>query len=180
MITGATRELFVTIAQASAGLTGLLFVAMSIVRQKVEGGQAVVQDVQASAALLTFTSALSISLFSLVPHDNAGFPSLVVGIVGILFLAGGTRSILDTSVDRRQLYRQFVFGSLLLITFGFEVACGIVLITHVHDRTAIDVLQNVLAGSLLIGIGRSWGIAGQRNSGLISSIAFLSGRKNMP
>jgi hypothetical protein len=43
----------------------------------------------------------------------------------------------------------------------------------------MDVLQNVLAGSLLIGIGRSWGIAGQRNSGVISSIAFLRGRKKV-
>jgi hypothetical protein len=135
--------------------------------------------VQASAALFTFTSALSISLFSLVRNNNSGYPALCVGIIGLLFVAGGARSILDTSVDRRQLYRQLGFGLLLLLTFGFEVGCGIVLIGRVHDHAAIDTLQNVLAGSLLIGIGRSWGIAGQRNSGVISSIGFLSGRKKM-
>jgi hypothetical protein len=179
MVTAATREFFVTIAQASAGLTGLLFVAMSVARQKVAEGQLVVREVQASAALFTFTSALSISLFSLVRNNDAGYPSLCVGVIGLLFVAGGTRSILDTPVDRRQLHRQLGFGLLLLITFGFEVGCGIELIGHVRDQTAIDVLQNVLAGSLLIGIGRSWGIAGQRNSGVISSIAFLRGRKKV-
>jgi hypothetical protein len=179
MVTSTTREFFVTIAQASAGLTGLLFVAMSVARQKVEVGQVVVQEVQASAALFTFTSVLSISLFSLVRNNDVGYPSLVAGVIGVLFVAGGIRSILDTAIDRRHLHRQLGFGLLLLVTFGFEIGCGVVLVAHVHDRTAIDVLQNVLAASLLIGIGRSWGIAGQRNSGLLSSIAFLSGRKKV-
>ena len=65
---------------------------------------------------------------------------------------------------------------LLLATFGCELATGVMLIVNAHDMTALDILENVLATSLLIGIARAWELVGARDTGLFSSLAVLSGR----
>jgi hypothetical protein len=176
MVDNSTREFFTTIVQASAGLTGLLFVAMSVARQRVSPKMVVVQQVRAAAALFMFTSALSISLFALVRDNNVRYPALIVGVVGVSFSAAGARSILDSSQDRRELRHQLNLMVLMFLTFGSEVFCGILLIINSHDGAAMDYLQNVLAASLLVGIGRSWGLAGERDTGIVASIAVLMGK----
>src|ERR1700684_2937254 len=94
MVVGGYRELFVAIAGSAATLTGLLFVALSVTpRRGTELGPAVILQVRTSAALLTFNNALAVSLFGLVPNTNAGFPSVVLGVIGIAFSAAAGRSI---------------------------------------------------------------------------------------
>jgi hypothetical protein len=177
MVTNASREFFVTVAQASAGLTGLLFVALSVSRESTPPDLVVVRQVRAAAALFTFTSVLAVSLFALIRNDNVGYPALVVGVIGVSFVAAGARSIRDGSSDRRQLHRQLGLMIILLVTFGSEVVFGIWLIAHSNNREAMDDLQYVLAVSLLIGIARSWGLAGERDTGLFNSLLVLTGRK---
>jgi hypothetical protein len=68
----------------------------------------------------------------------------------------------------------------LLAAFGGEVACGIGLMTH---RTAIfgtEFLSNILIALLLIGIARAWELFGNRDTGVLSSIAVLTGRDQSP
>jgi hypothetical protein len=177
MVTNASREFFVTVAQASAGLTGLLFVALSVARESTPLDLIIIRQVRAAAALFTFTSVLSVSLFALIRNDNVGYPALAAGIIGVSFVAAGARSIRESSWDRRQLRRQLGFMIVLLATFGCEILFGIWLIANSHNRDAMDDLQYVLAASLLTGIARSWGLAGERDTGLFNSISVLTGRK---
>jgi hypothetical protein len=177
MVSSASREFFVTVAQASAGLTGLLFVALSVSRESTPSDLVVVRQVRAAAALFTFTSVLAVSLFALIRNDNVGYPALIIGIIGVSFVAAGARSILDSSGDHRQLRRQLGLMFILIVTFGCEIVLGIWLIAHNHNREAMDDLQYVLAVSLLIGIARSWGLAGERDTGLFNSLSVLAGRK---
>ena len=163
MVTNASREFFVTVAQASAGLTGLLFVALSVARESTPLDLIIIRQVRAAAALFTFTSVLSVSLFALIRNDNVGYPALAAGIIGVSFVAAGARSIRESSRDRRQLQRQLGFMIVLLATFGCEILFGIWLIANSHNRDAMDDLQYVLAASLLTGIARSWGLAGERH-----------------
>jgi hypothetical protein len=178
MVVGNSREIFSVVAEAAATLTGLLFVAMSLAPRHESGSHlGVVQQVRAAASLLAFTSALAISLFALVTDDNVGYPALVLGVVGISFIAASVRSIYESAHSRRLLRKQMGLVVLLLATFGCELATGITLVANPHSKTALDALENVLAASLLIGIARAWELVGARDTGLFSSLAVLSGHE---
>ena len=176
MVTGAYRDLFVAIAGAAGALTGLLFVALSVAPRPRAGQQPdVIRQVRAGAALLAFTNALSVSLFGLVPHNEIGYPAVVVGVGGLLFTLGGVRSILADPAARRRIRSQLGLIVLLLGVFGFEIGAGIDSIIAPHTDAPIDIIGNVLAASLLIGVARSWELVGDRDTGIVSSIAALAG-----
>jgi hypothetical protein len=176
VVTGAYRDLFVAIAGAAGALTGLLFVALSVAPRPRVGQQPdVIRQVRAGAALLAFTNALSVSLFGLVPHNEIGYPAVVVGVGGLLFTLGGVRSILSDPAARRRIGSQLGLIVLLLGVFGFEIGAGIDSIVAPHTDAPIDIIGNVLAASLLIGVARSWELVGDRDTGIVSSIAALAG-----
>ena len=178
MVTGTYRDLFVAIAGAAAALTGLLFVALSVApRPRMAAHPNVIRQVRAAAALIAFTNALSVSLFGLVPHNEIGYPALAAGLGGILFTLGGVRSILADPVARGRLRSQLGLVVLLLVAFGFEVWAGLLSIAHPHSDVPIDVIGNVLAASLLIGVARSWELVGDRDTGIMASIAALAGHE---
>jgi hypothetical protein len=178
MVSNASREFFVTVAQASAGLTGLLFVALSVSRERTPPELIVVRQVRAAAALFTFTSVLAISLYALIRNVNVGYPALIIGVIGVSFVAAGARSIRDSS-SGRQLRRQSSLMIILILTFGCEIVFGIWLIASSRNGDAMDDLQYAMASSLLIGIARSWGLAGEMNTGLFNSLSVLTGRKKV-
>jgi hypothetical protein len=177
MLIATTGTLLPAIAESSAALTGLLFVAMSVApRPDPTTHPAVVQQVRTSAALLAFTSPLAIALFGLVSGQNIGYPATVLGTIGLFFTAAGMRSIVASTHDRNLIRRQAQLIILLLVAFGLELGCGITLIAHVAPTGSLNVLSNVLIASMLIGVARAWEIVGDRPTGLASSIATLAGR----
>jgi hypothetical protein len=176
VVTGAYRDLFVAIAGAAGALTGLLFVALSVAPRPRAGQQPdVIRQVRAGAALLAFTNALAVSLFGLVPHNEIGYPAVVVGVGGLLFALGGLRSILADPAGRRRIRSQLGLIVLLLGVFGFEIGAGINSIVAPHSDAPIDLIGNVLAASLLIGVARSWELVGDRDTGIVSSLLALAG-----
>ncbi len=176
MVSGAYRDLFVAIAGAAGALTGLLFVALSVAPRPRAGQRPdVIRQVRAGAALLAFTNALAVSLFGLVPHNEIGYPAVVVGVGGLLFVLGGARSILADPAARRRIRSQLGLIVLLLGVFGFEIWAGIDSIVAPHTDAPIDVIGNVLAASLLVGVARSWELVGDRDTGIVSSLLALAG-----
>ena len=63
--------------------------------------------------------------------------------------------------------------TLLFLVFGFELAFGIVLLTDVHDTSALANIGYILIASLLIGIARAWELVGNWNTSILSSIILL-------
>jgi hypothetical protein len=178
VLTGTSRELLTAVAGSGAALTGLLFVAMSVApRSRMAGQPAVIRQVHAAASLLAFTSALAVSLFGLVPGDNAGYPALVTAVIGILFTAAGARSILSSQA-RTWLHvrRQAGLIVLLLAAFVADFIAGFRLLRNPASSTAANLLCNVLVAMLLIGVARAWELVGDRDTGIIASIAVLAGR----
>jgi hypothetical protein len=177
MIAGTYRDLFAAIAACAASLTGLLFVAISVApRLRSSSERPVIYQVRSSASLIAFTNALAIALFGLVPGNNVGWPALALGISGVFFSAASIRSIAATHPTRYGLVRQLGLIVLLLVVFGFEIFAGIVMIRHPDLRWPLDTISNLLVASLLIGIARAWELVGDRDTGIISSIALLAGR----
>ena len=177
MVAGTYRDLFTAVAAAAGALTGLLFVALSVTgRRGMVSGPVVFQQVRAAAALLAFTNALAVSLFALVPNTNAGYPALVMGIVGVLFSAAGLRSILSSGSPLLEQWRQHVLITFLLVIFGTELVAGIIVAASSGASTALQVIGYALVTSVIVGIARAWEIVGDRDTGVVASLAVLTGR----
>lgn len=177
MVTGSYRELFAAAAGAGGALTGLLFVALSVTphTQHVALPRVILQ-IRSAAAMLAFSNSLAISLFSLVPGTNAGYPSAILGVIGILFTAAAIRSVVSSQVTRRVQARQLELIGLLLAIFGVELAAGIAAIASPHASAPVQSIGYAVVGSMLVGIARAWELVSDRNTGVLSSIAVLAGR----
>jgi hypothetical protein len=182
VLTESYREVFTIVATCAAGLTGLLFVAISVgPRESSAGRPAVIQQIRAASALLAFTNALAVSVFGLVPGNNAGYAAFVVGVIGILFTAASVRSIVTSpDVSAEQAWRQTGLIVLLFAAFGAELACGIGLSSNNTSVFGPGLLSNVLAALLLLGIARAWELVGNRDTGVLASLAVLAGRDHRP
>jgi hypothetical protein len=176
MVVSATyRDLFAAVATASGALTGLLFVALSLVpRRGSVAGLSVIQQVRAAAAWLAFTNALAVALFGLVPDTNVGYPALVLGVTGIAFTGAGIRSILVSHATFRQERQQLGLVVLLVLIFGAELIAGSVLLARPESSTSAQVIGYAVVASLLVGVARSWELVGERDTGLFASIMTLA------
>ncbi|MGD0704928.1 MAG: hypothetical protein ABSA02_34205 [Trebonia sp.] len=182
LLTETYRELFTAVATCAAGLTGLLFVAISVgPRDDIPDRPAVIQQIRAASALVAFTSALSVSLFGLVSVNSAGYAAISAGTIGILFIAASVRSIVTSpDVSAEQALRQAGLIALLFAAFGGEVACGIGLISNDTAVFGPNYLSYVLIVLLLVGIARAWELVGNRDTGIFASIAVLTGLDHRP
>ena len=181
MVSAAYRDLFSAVATASGALTGLLFVALSLVPGRSTGsGLSVIQQVRAAAAWLAFTNALAVALFGLVPGTNVGYPALILGVTGIAFTGAGIRSILISQATFRQQLRQLGLAVFLVLIFGTELIAGIVLLARPDSGTSTQVIGYALVASLLVGVARSWEVVGERDTGLIASIMTLTAGRPRP
>jgi hypothetical protein len=177
VVTGDTREFLAATAGAAGALTGLLFVALSVApRQRNASLPAVILQVRAAAAMLAFSNALAVSLFTLVPGTGAGYPATVLGVIGVLFTAAAIRSIVSSHATTRDQVQQVGLIALLVLIFGTELVAGIAAIATPGSALAVEVIGYTLVSSLLVGIGRAWELVSERNTGVLSSLAVLAGR----
>lgn len=180
MLSGTYRDLFAAIAGCAGALTGLLFVAVSVSPSRGQPASPhVIQQVRAAAALLAFTNTLAVSLFGLVPGTNVGYPALALGVIGVLFTAAGMRSIFSSrSMLRGHWRRQIGLVVLLLAIFGSELANGAIALSDPGDRNAVQAISYAIVASLLVGVARAWELVGDRDTGIIASIAVLTGHEH--
>ena len=155
------RELFAAVAATAGSLTGLLFVALSVTGRARAAGPSAIQQVRAAAALLAFTNAMAVSLFSLVPGTNPGYPAVVLGAIGLLFTAAGVRTILSSQATAPQQRQQLGLVFLLLLIFGTELICGIAVLADSRLNTAVQIICYALITSVLVGIARAWELVGK-------------------
>jgi hypothetical protein len=175
------REFFAATAATAGTLTGLLFVALSVERGEHRApGSAVIKEVRTAAALLAFSNALGVALFSLVPGTNVGWPSSFLGVIGILFTAAAIRSILTSGSARRQQRRQIGLIRMLVLIFGTELIAGIVALVRPASTTPAEIIGYALVASLIVGVGRAWELVGNRDTSVGYSLAILAGRPPPP
>jgi hypothetical protein len=174
VITGNFSELFVVIAESAATLIGLLFVAVTVAKRRTNGSEEI-GDFRAAASLFAFTNALVVSLYGLVPGNNAGYPSLIMGVLGILFIGAGVRTTLAQPVQRQRRSHQLPLILGLTAVFVFQIIYGVGLLHNPKASGDLAIIGDVLIASLLIGIGRAWELVGSWDTGIISSIRYMFG-----
>jgi hypothetical protein len=175
VITGSFSEFFVVIAESAATLIGLLFVAVTVAKRRTDAGSEEIGDFRAAASLFAFTNALVVSLYGLVPGNNAGYPSLIMGILGLLFVGAGVRTTLAQPVRRQRRSHQLPLILGLSAVFVFQIIYGFRLLDHPKASGDLSIIGDVLIASLLIGIGRAWELVGSWDTGIISSIRYMFG-----
>jgi hypothetical protein len=162
------ENFFVASTQASATLTGLLFVAVSIAPHRVFGEQAEPgRQAQALSAFTAFVNVFFISFGALVPRTQIGGFTVVLGsfaliqTLSLLRLLGGWRR-------QRTLLRGVVLflGSGAL--YGYEIALGLQLLLRPSRTEPLEALVEVLLAAYGVGLIRAWEVLGGRGSGLLS------------
>jgi hypothetical protein len=167
--------MLVAIAGSSGALTGLLFVALSVApRRERDLGPRGIRQIRAAAALLAFSNALAVSLFSLVPGTNVGYPSTALGVIGVTFTAAAMRSIMTSPATAIQKRGQLSLITILLLIFGTELIAGIIALAGPISNPP-DSIGYALVASLILGISRAWELVGDVDTGLMASIAVLTG-----
>jgi NADH:ubiquinone oxidoreductase subunit 3 (subunit A) len=181
VIPASSTDLFAATAGTAGALTGLLFVALSVAPR---GGPLsvppVIRQIRAAAAILAFTNALAVSLFSLVPGTNSGYPAVVMGVIGLFFTAAAIRSIRSSRDAKPQQGRQYELMGLLFLIFGAELVGGAALIADPRSEGWLQIIGYAIVASLIVGVARAWELVGDRDTGIRASIAVLTGRESSP
>lgn len=178
MIPDDFHDFFLAAASASGALVGLLFVAISVAEKPAVGAAASVShQIRASSALTALATPLSMSLIALIPGVNLGWPAIIVGFSGTVFVAAAARRLLGTRDARQAPIRSLSLLLGFLLVMLVNLWNGIELVRTPHSTRALDWIAASLIGSLGVGIGRAWGLVGARQSGLVTSLTDLFGRQ---
>ena len=155
------HDFFVASAGVAGGLTGLLFVAISVAPERLLSETATqAHRVRAAAALTSFTNALAVSLFALVPGMHLGWPASSVAVIGLLFVGGALVSLLRVRRTQPGELRDAAFLVALVVVFGLQLLYGLRLM---RDGEAVGPLRGVsvlVIACFLIGIARAWELIG--------------------
>jgi len=164
------HDFFVAAASVAGALIGLLFVAISVVGERLarEKEAAQVHRIRASAALTAFTNALAVSLFALVPGHKIGLAAALLSLVRLRQVRWGT-------------VRDALFLVGLAALFVIQLVQGVQVIAHPDNPGAVNTIAILVIVCFLIGIGRSWELIGGPSFGIRREVtALVHSRESEP
>jgi hypothetical protein len=169
------HDLFAASAGVAGALIGLLFVAISVAGDRLATAEASAQvhKIRAYAALTSFTNALTVSLFALIPTYNIGWSSAIVALLGLLFVVASLLSLVRLRQVRWATVRDGLFLVGLVVTFVYQLIAGTDLIMRPGDSDSVETIGTLVIVCFLIGIWRAWELIGGPSIGIRSEIAAL-------
>lgn len=169
-------DFFVAAAGASAALTGLLFVAVSVSPNEVRGpGATVDQQVRAGTALTALGSPLVVALVGLLPGSGVAVVTLIVGASSAVFAAVSfVRLLLAGSRGRRLLGGAALLLGIVVVAV-LELWAGTALAVAPNDASAMTLLGTAIIVSLVLGVNRAWSLVGAPGTQVIPRVWDLAG-----
>ncbi|MEY9930798.1 hypothetical protein ABH926_005445 [Catenulispora sp. GP43] len=171
------HEFFATAAGVAGALVGLLFVAISVSGDRLtDHVDARTYRLRASGTLTAFTNALTVSLFAILPGEKVGWTTLIVSVIGLMFVGGSAISIVRAQALTWQYRRDIFFMVTLATLFVFQLCYGLAIIARPGDANALDTVAVLVIVFFLVGIARTWELIGGPAFGLTHEIRGLAGR----
>jgi uncharacterized membrane protein YecN with MAPEG domain len=169
------HDFFVASAGVAGALIGLLFVAISVAPERLARAEASAQlhRIRALAALTSFTNALSISLFALLPGEKIGVTALVVAVIGLAFVMASLLSLIRLRQVRWSTVRDGFFLVSLAATFIYQFIAGLSVANQPGDSGSVDAIAILVIVSFIIGISRAWELIGGPSIGIAREVAAL-------
>jgi hypothetical protein len=166
------HDFFAASAGVAGALIGLLFVAISVAAERLAHAEASGQlhRIRARAAFISFTNALSVSLFALLPGEKIGVTALIVAFIGLLFV---TASLLSLIRLRWPTVRDGLFLAGLAATFIYQFIAGLSVAIQPGDSGSVDAIAILVIVSFIIGISRAWELIGGPSIGIGHEVAAL-------
>src|SRR6201992_1439493 len=175
MVPEGLHDFFLGSAGVAGALIGLLFVAISVSGERLAKAEAtgMMLRIRANAALTGFINALVVSLFALIPDGGIGTTSLVVAIVGLLFVAAALLSLVRVRHLRWATGRDALFLVGQAVVFIVQLTFGIELMQATTDSGAANGVAILVVVCFVIGISRAWELIGGPSIGIGHEVAAL-------
>jgi uncharacterized membrane protein YecN with MAPEG domain len=169
------HDFFVASAGVAGALIGLLFVAISVAGDRLAKAEASAQvhRIRAYAALTSFTNALSVSLFALLPGEKIGDTSFIVAVIGLAFVAASLLSLYRLRQVRWTTVRDGIFLVGLAAIFIYQLIAGLSVASHPDDSGSVDALAILVIVSFIVGISRAWELIGGPSIGIGHEVAAM-------
>ena len=175
MVPEALHDFFLGSAGVAGALIGLLFVAISVSGERLarEEASSQILRIRANAALTGFINALVVSLFALIPDGGIGTTSVVVAIVGLLFVIAALLQLVRVRHLRWTTARDAFFLVGQSVVFVFQLIYGIELGGPSGDSSAANGIAILVVVCFLIGISRAWELIGGPSIGITREVVAL-------
>jgi O-antigen/teichoic acid export membrane protein len=161
----------------AGALVGLLFVAVSVTAERLaKEGESQLHRVRASAALTSFSNALVVSTFGLIPGVGVGWPAFSAGILGLMFVSASMLSLWRLRGKHHATPREAFFLVGQTVALVFEVIGGLGARGNDPSVGAVRTIAIIVVVNFVIGIARAWELIGGPEIGLLHELRLLGHR----
>jgi hypothetical protein len=168
------HDFFVAAAGVAGALVGLLFVAVSVTQERLaKEGESQIHRVRASAALSSFSNALAVSLFVLIPGIGVAWPAIIVAILGLFLVVASLLSLIRLRRRHRSGPRDALFLAGQAVAFLVQLVAGITAVGATEEVGATRTVAIIVIVNFLIGVARAWELIGGPEIGLFHELRLL-------